>query len=244
MSGTIATKPARLVAAGEPVELIGPPMPYVGRGGVKLAAALDAFDLSVEGVRCLDAGSSTGGFTDALLQAGAARVIAVDVGRNQLHERLRADPRVDSREQTDIRDLDPASIGGVVNIVVADLSFISVERVIDSLMNLLEPGGDLVVLVKPQFEAGRAEVSRGRGVVRDPDIWRDVLMSAVSAIRDAGAAIMEAMVSPLRGADGNTEFLVHARKAPAQSKSTTQPTPAEALDIDALVAAAQEETER
>lgn len=211
MSGVLADKPARLVAAGEPIEIVGPRPRFVGRGGEKLAAALERFELDVHGARCLDAGSSTGGFTDALLQAGASSVIAVDVGRNQLHERLRGDGRVVVREQTDIRSVDLDADGGPVDVVVADLSFISVSRVARSLVGLLDAAGDLVVLVKPQFEAGRAEVSRGKGVVRDPDVWAECVTACLSALREAGAAIMEAMVSPLRGADGNVEFLVHAR---------------------------------
>lgn len=211
MSGVLADKASRLVAPGEPIELIGPPPRFVGRGGEKLAGALEVFDIDVLGVRALDAGSSTGGFTDALLQAGAASVIAVDVGRNQLHERLRDDPRVLVREQTDIRSYDVDADGGPVDLVVADLSFISISRVASSLVGAVAADGHVVVLVKPQFEAGRAEVSKGKGVVRDPDVWAECITRSLSALRDAGAAIMDAMVSPLRGADGNVEFLVHAR---------------------------------
>ncbi len=207
----------------------------MGRGGEKLAAALQRFSLDVTGARALDAGASTGGFTDALLQAGAAHVIAIDVGRNQLHERLRADPRVDSRERTDIRTVTPADIGGPVDVVVADLSFISLRAVIDALVALTAEGGDLVVLVKSQFEAGRAEVSRGRGVIRDPAIWRAVLDDSLVGIQHAGAAIMEAMVSPLRGADGNAEFLLRARRPTA---STPVDSAVSADDLDALVAEA------
>lgn len=228
----LADKPARLVDPSEPIELLGPPPRFVGRGGEKLAGALERFDIDVTGARCLDAGSSTGGFTDALLQAGAASVVAVDVGRNQLHERLRADARVEVREQTDIRAVVPDSVEGPVDVVVADLSFISIRRVVDALVGLVGPGGHLVVLVKPQFEAGRAEVSKGQGVVRDPAVWQECLAGAVSAISEAGAVIMEAMVSPLRGADGNVEFLVHARRAGGRSG------PAAALDIAAVVAEA------
>ncbi len=175
----------------------------------------------VNGARCLDAGSSTGGFTDALLQAGAVSVVAVDVGRHQLHERLRADPRVDSREQTDIRSIGPADVDGPLPVVVADLSFISVRAVIGSLLALLAPGGDLVILVKPQFEAGRAEVSKGRGVIRDPAIWHRVLEETRGVLAAAGAVIMDVMVSPLRGAEGNAEFLLHARhRSPDDATST------------------------
>lgn len=236
VDGVLADKPARLVAPGEPIELVGPPPRFVGRGGEKLMAALEGFDVDVAGARCLDAGSSTGGFTDALLQSGATSVIAVDVGRNQLHERLRADGRVDVREQTDIRSVRPTAIGGPVDVVVADLSFISIRRVIDVLIDVVRPGGDLIVLVKPQFEAGRAEVSKGQGVIRDPDVWRECLAGAISAFRGAGAAIMEAMVSPLRGADGNVEFLVHARR-PAALDATGGPDTG-SVDVEALIAAA------
>ncbi len=233
MGGAPADKPARLVAPGDAIRILGPPPRFVGRGGDKLAGALERFDLRVSGARCLDAGASTGGFTDALLQAGARSVLAVDVGRHQLHERLRADVRVDSREQTDIRSVTVEQIGGPVDVAVADLSFISIRAVIGPLVSLLVPGGDLVVLVKPQFEAGRAEVSKGRGVIRDPTVWKRVLEEAVVAIDGAGAAIMEAMVSPLRGADGNAEFLLHARR-----RADGHPDPARPLDIDALVRAA------
>lgn len=234
MGGAPAPKPARLVDAGDPIRVLEPPARFVSRGGDKLAGALRRFDLSVAGARCLDAGASTGGFTDALLQAGARQVVAVDVGRHQLHERLRADPRVDCRERTDIRALEPDDVGAV-DLVVADLSFISLRSVIDPMLAVLAPGGDLVVLVKPQFEAGRAEASKGRGVIRDPEIWQRVLGEVLVAIEEAGAAIMDAMVSPRRGAGGNVEFLLHARKRAADG------TPgAPAVDLAALAADAAE----
>lgn len=231
VSGSVAQKAARLVDPGEPIELAGTPPRYVGRGGLKLEAALDRFGLDVAGMVALDAGSSTGGFTDCLLQRGAAQVIAVDVGRNQLHERLRADPRVDLREQTDIRALDPATVPEV-DLVVADLAFISLVSVADALLAPLRQGGTLVVLLKPQFEAGRAEVSRGRGVISDPAVWRAALDRGIAALRAAGADIMDAMVSPVRGADGNVEFLLLGRRGPASS--------AAGIDLDQLVARARE----
>jgi 23S rRNA (cytidine1920-2'-O)/16S rRNA (cytidine1409-2'-O)-methyltransferase len=211
VSGAVATKAARLVDPGEPVEISGPPPRFVGRGGEKLDAALDRFAISVEGCRAVDAGASTGGFTDVLLQRGAARVVAIDVGRNQLHERLRADPRVDSRERTNIRGVRAEDVGGAVPIVVADLSFISLRSVADALLGLVADGGDLVLLVKPQFEAAKVEASKGRGVISDPAVWHRVLDEVCGALRRRGAAIMGLMVSPLRGADGNVEFLLHAR---------------------------------
>lgn len=241
VSNAPADKAGRLVAPGEPIRVLGPPARYVGRGGDKLAGALERFALDPAGIRALDAGASTGGFTDALLQAGAATVVAVDVGRAQLHERLRADPRVDVREQTDIRTVGPDDVGGAVELVVADLSFISLHAVLDALLALVAPGGDLVVLVKPQFEAGRAEVSKGRGVIRDPEVWRRVLDEVMVAIGEAGGAIMDAMVSPLRGADGNAEFLVHVRRPELGRDPQDAAVHRRAPDIETLVAQASGE---
>jgi 23S rRNA (cytidine1920-2'-O)/16S rRNA (cytidine1409-2'-O)-methyltransferase len=201
------------VAPHEAVVVRGDGPRFVGRGGDKLAAALDRFAVPVDGVRALDAGASTGGFTDCLLQYGARRVVAVDVGYGQLHERLRADPRVESVERTNVRDLAPGDVGPPFDLVVADLSFISLRTVLAPLLGLAAPGAHLVLLVKPQFEAGRDEATRSRGVIRDPAVWRRVLDEVLIALRATGAAIMGVMVSPLTGADGNVEFLVHARAA-------------------------------
>ena len=184
----------------------------MSRGGEKLAAGLDGFGIAVAGVRALDAGASTGGFTDCLLQRGARQVVAVDVGYGQLHERLRADARIDLRERTNVRTLDAAAIGGAVDLVVADLSFISLRTVAPALLACAAPGADLVLLVKPQFEAGRAEASRGRGVIRDPEVHARVLEEVSGTLTELGAAIMGTMESPLKGADGNVELLLHARK--------------------------------
>ena len=227
-----------MVAAHEPVLLTGDGPRFVGRGGEKLDAALDRFAVPVAGRRALDAGASTGGFTDCLLQRGAAEVVAVDVGYGQLHERLREDPRVVVRERTNVRDLAPGDLGEPFPLVVADLSFISLRAVAAPLVGLAAAGADLVWLVKPQFEAGREEAARGRGVVRDPDVWRRVLGEVGSALGALGAAIMGAMASPLRGADGNVEFLLHARTPPVP------PIPAGApVELDALVEAAVAEAE-
>ena len=193
----------------------GEPPRFVSRAGEKLAGALDAFAVDVAGVRALDAGASTGGFTDCLLQRGAARVVAVDVGYGQLHERLRADPRVEVHERLNVRELAAGDLGEPFPVVVADLSFISLRTVLPNLVAVAAPGADLVTLVKPQFEAGREEASRGRGVIRDPEVWRRALEDVACACRDLGAAIMGAMVSPITGAEGNVEFLLHARTAPA-----------------------------
>jgi 23S rRNA (cytidine1920-2'-O)/16S rRNA (cytidine1409-2'-O)-methyltransferase len=219
VSGAPADKASRLVAPSEPVVLLGPPRRFVSRGGDKLASALERFGVDVVGRRALDAGASTGGFTDCLLQNGAAEVVAVDVGHGQLDARLRADPRVRVLERTNVRTLTVGDLGGPpVDVVVADLSFISLTTVAPILAGpVARPGADLVVLVKPQFEAGRAEVSRGRGVVRDPDAWRGALEQVASALGAAGAAIMGAMASPLTGPAGNVEFLLHGVTASGPS---------------------------
>ena len=232
VAGAVADKPARLVAPDEPVTVVGPPPRFVSRGGEKLDAALDRFAIDVAGGRALDAGSSTGGFTDCLLQRGAASVVAVDVGRAQLHERLRADPRVTVLERTDVRRVDPAAVGGPVDVLTADLSFISLRSVLPALFRLAAPGAPLVLLVKPQFEAGRRAVSRGRGVVTDPEVWRQVLGDVAAAVLSHPAAMMGCMVSPLTGTEGNVEFLAHvASLAPG---SAAPPPP----DLDAVVAEA------
>jgi 23S rRNA (cytidine1920-2'-O)/16S rRNA (cytidine1409-2'-O)-methyltransferase len=219
VSGAPAEKPARLVAPAEPVLLLGAPSPFVSRGGLKLDAALTRFEVPTADRRALDAGASTGGFTDCLLQRGAAHVYAVDVGHGQLHPVLRADPRVTVLERTNARTLTAAELSAAdpafqpCPLVVADLSFISLRSVVPALAGTLSaPGADLVLLVKPQFEVGRAAVSRGKGVVRDPALWLGALDAVASALSQAGTGIMGAMASPLTGAAGNVEFLLHARK--------------------------------
>ena len=210
--GIPATKAARLVADEDPVALQGPPPRFVSRGGEKLDAALDRFGVDVAGRIALDAGASTGGFTDCLLQRGAARVVAVDVGRGQLDLRLRNDERVTVRERTNVRHLSLSDLGpgtGPFDLLVADLAFISLRTVAPALLGLAGPGADLVLLVKPQFEAGRTEAAKERGVIRDPEVWTATLTGVLAAFAERGAAIMGAMVSPLLGAEGNVEFLAH-----------------------------------
>lgn len=211
VNGAIADKAARQVAPGDQLVIVGPPQKYVGRGAYKLERALDAFEIDVAGLRALDAGASTGGFTDCLLQRGASTVVAIDVGHGQLHERLRADTRVDNRERTNARHIDAESVGGLVDIVVGDLSFISLRLVIVPLASVCKPGAPMVLLVKPQFEAGRVEVSRGRGVISDPEVWDRVRTEVDDAFVAAGCEVIGWTDSPITGADGNHEFLVHAR---------------------------------
>jgi 23S rRNA (cytidine1920-2'-O)/16S rRNA (cytidine1409-2'-O)-methyltransferase len=213
VGGAIADNAARQVDPGDAIELVPDPPRFVSRGGDKLAAALDRFGVDLAGRRVIDVGSSTGGFTDCALQAGAMSVVAIDVGRHQLHERIRADPRVDVHEQTTVRGVDPGSLGGPGDVLVADVSFISLRTVLDSLLALTVDDGALVLLVKPQFEATRAEADRGRGVIRDAAIWERTLMDVCTALDERGAAIMGAMASPITGGDGNVEFLIHAQRA-------------------------------
>ncbi len=213
VSGSVADKASRMVSPAEPIELVGPPPRFVSRGGDKLDAALIRFGIDVTGRRALDAGASTGGFTDCLLQAGAATVVAVDVGRGQLHPSIRDDPRVEVHERLDIREVSLDTMGGrPADLVTADLSFISATRALPVMMGeVVVAGSPLVILVKPQFEAGRAEASRGRGVIRDPAIHRRTLVEVCQALTSEGADIMGVMPSPVTGSAGNIEFLVHAR---------------------------------
>jgi 23S rRNA (cytidine1920-2'-O)/16S rRNA (cytidine1409-2'-O)-methyltransferase len=242
VGGSVADKPARLVAEGDPIEVDHDGRRFVSRGGDKLDAALERFPVIVVGRRCLDAGASTGGFTDCLLQRGAAHVLAVDVGYGQLDPGLRADPRVEVRERTNIRSMAEAD-AAAFDLVVADLSFISLTTVIPVLTGALAgPGADLVLLVKPQFELGRIEVSRGRGVIRDAALRRAALDRVASALLAAGATIMGVMASPVLGPAGNAEYLLWGRLASPGG----DPIPASALDglFDAAVAASPDAGDR
>lgn len=212
VGGAPALKPARMVSADESIHVAGPPPRFVSRGGLKLDAALVEFGIDVSGSKVLDAGAGTGGFTDCLLQRGASRVVALDVGSGQLHEHLRHDPRVVVVEGVNARTLSAAEVGGEVDLVTADLSFISLGMVIDALLSCVVEDGELILLVKPQFEAGKREVDRGQGVVRSPEVWLDVLESVKGAVLQRKASIMGVMPSPVTGAHGNVEFLFHVRK--------------------------------
>ncbi len=206
VAGAVASTPASMVADDVAISMVGASRPFVSRAGEKLAAALDRFDVDPGARRCLDAGASTGGFTDVLLRRGAAGVVAVDVGYGQLAWELRSDPRVTVLERTNIRDLTPEDLAPV-DLVVADLSFISLRIVLPTLQRLAEPAAPMVVLVKPQFEAGKGAVGAG-GVVRDPDVWVRVLDDVVATAATLGLGARAAMASPLLGPAGNVEFLV------------------------------------
>ena len=209
VDGQVIGKAGTRVASDADVALIGPDHPYVGRGGLKLAHALDTFEIAVAGRDALDIGASTGGFTDVLLQRGARRVVALDVGHGQLDWKLRNDPRVVIIEHFNARRLTPAGLPGPVDIVCIDVSFISLRQVLPVVPPLLRPGADVVALVKPQFEACRGEVRKG--VIRDPVIHARV----VEEIRVAAAAVglnrTASTPSPIAGQKGNVEFLLHLR---------------------------------
>lgn len=207
VDGSFAAKPARMVDPAQSVTLTGPPPRFVGRGAQKLEGALDTFSIDPTDLRCLDAGSSTGGFTDSLLQRGARSVIAVDVGTNQLHEKLRGDDRVDVREQTDVRTLTIDDLDGQVDLIVGDLSFISLRKVIPALVPLITDGGSFVLLIKPQFEAGRPEASKGKGIITDHTIWRRVLGEVIDCAAEHGAGMAGITPSPITGSAGNVEFV-------------------------------------
>ncbi len=212
VAGAPADNPARQVSDADAIERGGPPSPYVSRGGLKLAAALDCFGVEVHGRTWLDAGASTGGFTDCLLQRGAARVYAVDVGHGQLAWKLQTDERVVVRDRTNVRNLDAGSLGATVDGCVADLSFISLRTVAPALVRCAHHDADFILLVKPQFEAGRSRVGKG-GIVRDPDVHTAVLREVADGLAVEGLVTVAAMESPVRGADGNREFLFHARRS-------------------------------
>jgi 23S rRNA (cytidine1920-2'-O)/16S rRNA (cytidine1409-2'-O)-methyltransferase len=208
-------KAGQALSADAALEVRGREHPWVSRGGIKLAHALDAFGLDVTGAVALDVGSSTGGFTDVLLQRGAAKVFAVDVGTNQLAWKLRQDPRVLVHEQTNARYLTAEIVTEAVDIIVCDASFIGLAKVLDTALGFAKPGGWLVALVKPQFEAERGEIGKG-GVVRDPAVHERVCAAAAAWVEGRGWRVLGVSESPITGPEGNKEFsLVAERVDPA-----------------------------
>jgi 23S rRNA (cytidine1920-2'-O)/16S rRNA (cytidine1409-2'-O)-methyltransferase len=219
VAGAVATKPATGVTTDVALVVADDPdrPDYVSRGGHKLAGALAAFGplgLDVRGRRCLDAGASTGGFTDVLLRNGAAAVVAVDVGYGQLAWALRSDSRVEVHDRTNIRDLTIDMVGGEVDLVVGDLSFISLELVLDALIGVTRPDGDLALMVKPQFEVGKDKVGKG-GVVRDLDLRVSAVLGVVEAAARRGWGARAVTTSPLPGPSGNVEYFVWLRRGEA-----------------------------
>ncbi len=222
LAGLVEVDGRRGAKAGDRVriscrlEVIAPDHPYVGRGGVKLAGALDRFGIDPRDRICLDVGASTGGFTDCLLQRGATRVYALDVGSGQLHYRLRSDPRVVVMEKVNARSLAPGALPEPVSLAVVDVSFISLRLVLPPVAALLDPEADLLPLVKPQFEVGRREVGKG-GIVRDPGLHRRVIAEILSAGEALGLKPRDVCLSPLPGTEGNREYFLHFRtRGPAR----------------------------
>lgn len=211
VGGRPADKAGSPVAADAEIRIRGGENPYVSRGGLKLRGALDAFGISVRGMVALDVGASTGGFTDCLLQAGAAKVYALDVGYGQLAWKLREDPRVVSIERTNIRHYDGSDLKEAVGIAVIDASFISLRLVIPPVLKLIEEGATVLALVKPQFEVGKGEVGK-HGVVRDPALHERVLAETAAFCRELGLEVAGSCISPLEGPAGNREFFLHLRK--------------------------------
>jgi len=215
VDGAPAIAASRLVDAASSLRVLAEPRPYVTRGGTKLAGALDDLAIAVSGRRCLDAGAGAGGFTDCLLQRGAGEVVAVDVGYGDFDWSLRQDPRVRLFERANIRVVDVELLGPPFDLVVADLSFISLAAVAPRLVEVTAPDGDLLLLVKPQFEAPRDDVGPG-GIVRDPAVWSSTVGAVADALWAEGVGTAGVVASQLPGTDGNREFFLYARRrAPA-----------------------------
>ena len=254
VNGVAAIKPSMPVGEDDAVELVGEALRYVGRGGLKLERALEEFALSVEGLRCVDIGASTGGFTDCLLQHGAASVTAVDVGHEQLHPSLRSDARVTCLEGTDARSVTAEQLGGHFDVAVTDVSFISLAHILPVMARLLHEGGCAVCLIKPQFEAGREHVGK-RGVVKDRAVHHAVISRVLEDARAAGLAPMGLAHSPVTGGDGNIEYLLCTVRTDARPAGVAPCPSAEGArgqgaggafvpDVPAVVARAHEELAR
>lgn len=215
-NGQRLDKPALPLKTDAGLVVKGDKIPYVSRGGLKLERAIRAFALDLSGLICLDVGSSTGGFTDCMLQNGAQRVFSVDVGYGLLDWKLRNDPRVTVLERVNARNLSPELLGGcAADFASMDVSFISVRTVLPAVRTCVREGAHLAVLVKPQFEARREQVGKG-GIVRDPQVHREVLLGVIAAVPSMGFAPLGLAVSPIRGAEGNVEFLLHLRAGAAE----------------------------
>ncbi len=218
VGGAPATTASRQVDAAEAIVVVDDGDQYVSRGGHKLAAGLDAFGIDVHDRVCADVGASTGGFTDSLFQRGARHVFAIDVGRGQFAWSLRNDSRVTLMERTNVRELAAGAIDPPVSLLVADLSFISLRTVAPNLCALAAPDAEFVLLVKPQFEVGRARLGRG-GIVRDPAVHAAVLGEVIAGLDESDLGVQLLVPSPLRGAEGNIEFLAYARRGHASVTS-------------------------
>lgn len=228
VDGRIADKPGMSYKTDLPVTVKGSDCPYVSRGGLKLQGALESFEIDVTGLSCIDIGASTGGFTDCLLQHGAARVYAVDSGTNQLAWSLRSDPRVISMERCNFRYFDPSLIEEKLGFACCDVSFISISRILPPARQLLAEGAHAVILIKPQFEAAREDVGEG-GIVRDPEVHAAVIEKCFGYAREAGFSVLALTHSPVTGTKGNIEFLMHLAATAGRDAD---------IDIQAAVSAA------
>ena len=230
VNGQRADKPGTPVAPDAKIEVRGEAIPFVSRGGFKLDKALQVFPIDPSGKSCIDCGASTGGFTDVLLQHGAAKVYAVDVGYGQLAWKLRNDPRVVNLERTNLRYVTAEQIPELLELAVMDVSFISIRLVLPAVKALLVPGADLVCLIKPQFEAGREEVGK-KGVVRDSGVHCQVIRSILDFAPQIGLSVMGLDYSPIKGPEGNIEYICHMKNGCYESAS---------IDVEALVNASHE----
>lgn len=234
MSGNVFVEGQREDKAGTAfseevqIEVKGHALPYVSRGGLKLEKAIADFDVSVEGKVCTDVGSSTGGFTDCMLQNGAVKVYAIDVGRGQLDWKLRQDPRVVCMEKTNIRYVVPEDIGEEIDFSSIDVSFISLTKVLEPIRNYLKSDGEIVALIKPQFEAGREKVGK-KGVVRERGTHHEVIDKVATYANSIGFAILNLGFSPIKGPEGNIEYLIHLKKCPDNQA------PAIGIDLNSVV---------
>ncbi len=219
VNGQKEDKAGTMFADTSLIEVRGRTLPYVSRGGLKLEKAVSCFSLDLKGLVCMDVGASTGGFTDCMLQNGAARVYAIDVGHGQLDWKLRTDPRVISMEKTNVRYMTPEDLPEKCDFCSADVSFISLTMVLGPVKELLVPGAQLVCLVKPQFEAGREKVGR-KGVVRDPSVHEEVIEKVIHCAEDLGYTILGLDYSPVRGPEGNIEYLLHLRSTGDEADSS------------------------
>lgn len=230
VNGQRADKPGTPVSPEARIEVRGEAIPFVSRGGFKLDKALKVFPIDPEGKKCIDCGASTGGFTDVLLQHGAAKVYSVDVGYGQLAWKLRNDPRVVNMERTNLRYVTTEQISEPLELAVMDVSFISIKLVLPAVREMLIPGADLVCLIKPQFEAGRDEVGK-KGVVRDAEVHCRVIQSIVDFAPETGLTVMGLDYSPIKGPEGNIEYICHMKNGAYEAAS---------IDIEALVKASHE----
>ncbi len=216
VDGQKVDKPGFSVEESQSVEVRGAACPYVSRGGLKLEKALRDFGVDPTGFVCSDSGASTGGFTDCLLQQGAKKVFAIDVGYGQLAWKIRSDPRVVVMERTNIRGVTPEQLGEPLDLSVVDVSFISLKLVLPVIWQLLKPEGQVLCLIKPQFEAGKDKVGK-KGVVRDPAVHREVLERFIDTVHEIGFTLRNLTFSPVKGPEGNIEFLAHLAKTPDES---------------------------